>query len=568
MIWKWLWLLCLIEHLQATASKVEDEEFSCAPDQVKYEWERLNYYEILGFSGSSRSHKSLDSKAIRKAYRSQAQAWHPDKLAPNQTISIDHINARFAQIAQAYHVLKDPQKRASYDRFLQTCEYQKERGHHQRQNPPHYQQQQQQQQYAHRQQNHRSQNQNHQSGRFGPASVRKEQEMLVDPMTGAPILRETIYEEFARDNRYRISIQDFLVESMDSWGNAYYQPLYPSPRIVEEGPINHQYQEQQDFFQKSSSQNTLEDGAVMRSHEMIVSDNERYRAHVDNCQLVIEARTMKHGDRVEPEIHVVWKSNNQVPFMGVNECFLALQDGQLMIAGGSPEFHTGSILWFSDADNNNIEDEESFLFSRQKKRYQAKLENDGKLVAYRLAEDDDPRCVWASGPLGCIRVVSQPSHLLRVAQDRLGEAFQELFGESDEPNYNNSQGMFDDDDDGNILSSLFRSVKQAYDRFEDQGEHFMSSINHNIKRAFGWGNDMDEEDEENENVFLKLASNVMRFINGAKDDDVMSGLLSNVKQPFQELNLARKRVEASLEERTIRFVHNSMLRWQKYRSEK
>lgn len=91
-----------------------------------YEWEDLNYYQILGLEDAS----SITSKDIRKAYRRQAQQWHPDKLAGKQqqqqavdskdhhVTTVEESNARFAKIAEAYSVLNNDETRNDYNRYL------------------------------------------------------------------------------------------------------------------------------------------------------------------------------------------------------------------------------------------------------------------------------------------------------------------------------------------------------------------------------------------------------------------------------------------------------------------
>lgn len=70
---------------------------------------RKDYYKILDISQNATDYE------IKKAYRTQAKLWHPDKH--NETPeSYDEAEKRFKDITEANTILSDPKKRASYDR--------------------------------------------------------------------------------------------------------------------------------------------------------------------------------------------------------------------------------------------------------------------------------------------------------------------------------------------------------------------------------------------------------------------------------------------------------------------
>src|SRR4026208_2237849 len=67
---------------------------------------KRDYYEILGVQ------KGADEKELKGAYRELAKQLHPDANPGDKTA--EH---KFKEISEAYDVLKDPQKKAAYDRF-------------------------------------------------------------------------------------------------------------------------------------------------------------------------------------------------------------------------------------------------------------------------------------------------------------------------------------------------------------------------------------------------------------------------------------------------------------------
>ncbi len=66
-----------------------------------------DYYKILGVS------RDADEKTIKKAYRSLAMKYHPDRNPGKEK----EANEKFKEINEAYAVLGDPEKRRQYDQF-------------------------------------------------------------------------------------------------------------------------------------------------------------------------------------------------------------------------------------------------------------------------------------------------------------------------------------------------------------------------------------------------------------------------------------------------------------------
>jgi len=67
---------------------------------------KRDFYEVLGVT------RGCDEKALKMAFRKLAMQFHPDRNNGDQTAEV-----KFKEVNAAYECLRDPQKRAAYDRF-------------------------------------------------------------------------------------------------------------------------------------------------------------------------------------------------------------------------------------------------------------------------------------------------------------------------------------------------------------------------------------------------------------------------------------------------------------------
>ena len=65
-----------------------------------------DYYKILGVE------RTATADEIKRAYKKVAIKYHPDRNPGNK-----EAEEKFKQAAEAYDVLRDPDKRARYDQF-------------------------------------------------------------------------------------------------------------------------------------------------------------------------------------------------------------------------------------------------------------------------------------------------------------------------------------------------------------------------------------------------------------------------------------------------------------------
>ena len=75
-----------------------------ADDGVRADWATKDFYQVLGVA------KDAPAEEIKRAYRKLARANHPDSHPGDES-----RHERFKQVAEAYDVVGDPEKRKKYD---------------------------------------------------------------------------------------------------------------------------------------------------------------------------------------------------------------------------------------------------------------------------------------------------------------------------------------------------------------------------------------------------------------------------------------------------------------------
>lgn len=73
--------------------------------------EKRDFYEVLGVA------KTAGADEIKKAYRTAAMKWHPDRWVDGSEAEKKTAEEKFKEASEAYSVLSDPAKKAKYDQY-------------------------------------------------------------------------------------------------------------------------------------------------------------------------------------------------------------------------------------------------------------------------------------------------------------------------------------------------------------------------------------------------------------------------------------------------------------------
>jgi len=374
----------------------------------------------------------IRNEDIKRAYRKQAQLWHPDKVAARKkknsqvltknisekektsdinfnSLSVEQCTLRFTKIAEAYEILNDDLKRYEYDLYLLDVEdqlakdqRQKERQEKQKPQMP--------RPWRNVKKNRKSFFENFTTdplkvfeeffSTFFEDKVfnRGEQpdrelhttQVFFDTRLGRDVHRVFHREEFyMRHNQsiyYKIFGQDFLKEYDHIHGTVEFIPV--SQRyLVEEGydeqktsNFEQRDEQHQNYFTSHHrdmrrkpldrmSSILEQDQYITSKSKFLHSKNKLYYADLTSeCELVVGL--------VTEDSPFVWTSET---FMGGGECYLALYGAQLFVMVGNIQ-HPRAVLWKSPEppplSPGSVDTEEVI-------EYFASLDNDGCLAVYR-----------------------------------------------------------------------------------------------------------------------------------------------------------------------------------------
>lgn len=417
----------------------------------QYEWEDWDYYTILGLATSdadddgSSSNMNYTPKDIRKAYRKQAQMWHPDKILHRQqqqdenntankdgtttttsttasASQLEESNARFARIAEAYKVLSNEEEKQAYDLYLRRQQQQLTK----------------QQQYLH-EQNQRRQEQQYKyeskdEERMDPFRMFQEfffgeedeeddpyfQQHFTRPYQHwrhaveghAPDRAQQSQERFTNgrdeivrllemtgfytpDGVYtRVMALDYVVQGPDM-----YRPLMHEPFFVQDGLFEYR-NDPLSVRDESTPHHILDPSVLWPGVRMVAGSRMRNGGYVAEISLSCEISVsyysfLASGDSdSETEAEQLWTLEDDPnfvhtsPYTDKSDCHLEFVGSNLVLTAGT---HQQVTLWRS----GNCRPVSEMYDDDLETSYVSRLDDDGSLVVYRF-EPISFQTLWLS----------------------------------------------------------------------------------------------------------------------------------------------------------------------------
>ncbi|GAX11905.1 hypothetical protein FisN_17Lh187 [Fistulifera solaris] len=366
-----------------------------------YEWENWDHYKILGLDRNV----DYSEKEIKKAYRKQAQQWHPDKLVGDNTTTTQEGNDRFARIAEAYQVLS--KEKQEYDNYLRRRDQQTHNDFsrtpsadgaddmytawHQFHEPidpwaifqdlfgdfyssdyvgseSYYQPSYVDNAYG---------TNSFQKGSRSPDRFAEEEEILMDQY-GQTILRKIETSSYFINNQGRMQTvaQDYVRQQDFYTGEFMFQQLHIAPIVLHEETFAFEGDCSTTESKSGYIPQFMDPSSLWPDVSLVKGSTMRRGSHYvelsSNCDLV-SYRTINDDNDPQP----IWSLSQSVrvlPYFGAfSDCRLKLQASQLFLYTVAE--NEGYVVWVSEPDLQR---------DRRPSQYVARLDTDGVLAVYRI----------------------------------------------------------------------------------------------------------------------------------------------------------------------------------------
>jgi curved DNA-binding protein CbpA len=365
-----------------------------------YEWEHWDHYKILGLDRNV----EYNEKEIKKAYRKQAQQWHPDKLVGDNTTTTQEGNDRFARVAEAYQVLS--KEKQEYDNYLRQRDQQthndfsrtpsadsaEDTAWHPFHEPidpwaifqdffsdfyssgyarseSYYQPS-----YL----NDAFGTQSFQEGSRSPDRFAEEEEFLMDQY-GQRILRKIETASYFDESLgfMHTVAQDYVRQQDFYTGGFIYQPLHIAPVVLQEDVFALEGDSSRTENESGYIPQFMDPSSLWPDVSLVRGSTMRRGSHYvqlsADCDLI---SYRKINDDDDPQL--IWSLRESVrvhPYFG--DCRLELQASQLFLYTAAE--NEGYVVWVSEPD---------FERDRRPSKYVARLDTDGALAVYRIQAPD------------------------------------------------------------------------------------------------------------------------------------------------------------------------------------
>lgn len=352
----------------------------CEREELSESIIQKDLYKTLGVG------RDATAKEIKKAYRSLAQQHHPDKAKAGHKERNEVI---FREIAEAYEVLSDGERRQEYDMArdtLQAREQMKFRYH------------QQQEEYQ-RQQYHRFQQMEEDAARYMEQRADEQRRYYAEYLDQLERQEQYLHE---RHHDYIQSLLDLF--DQNEYASRGRQGRRHHGAMHDDLPSGHgkQFQHPQPVVSGSM----LQAGQPIFPYSPIMTSSDGshfafldwhcalgvYEGMVDDLLRLLLVQDPP--DLTNLPLKLKFRTTGEPSLRG--HCFAGLDDeGILRVYQGHPAYGDFSPIWSSDTAVDETTD--ASLFARRFQRFYLELASTGELAVLRLTPgESEVECVWST----------------------------------------------------------------------------------------------------------------------------------------------------------------------------